>query len=164
MKRIAVLLLFPLLASCLGQQSIDGVLQQYNRETIPYIEVDELARQTGYLLLDTREKEEFEVSRLENAIWVGHNNFAVEKVLQQIPDKDTAIVVYCSVGVRSEDVGEQLKEAGYTRVQNLYGGIFAWKNQGNTVVGPDGKPTEKVHAYSKYWGRLLTNGDKVYSP
>lgn len=159
-----MLLLGLLLASCLGQQSIEGVLRQYNRETVPYIQVDELANSSAYLLMDTREKEEFEVSRLENSLWVGHSNFKIEKVVQQVPDKDTPIVVYCSVGVRSEDIGEELKKAGYTRVKNLYGGIFAWKNQGNTVVGPDGKATEKVHAYSKYWGRLLTNGDKVYSP
>ena len=164
MKKVAVLWLGLLLASCLGQQSIEGVLGQYNRETIPYIQVSELANSTDYLLLDTREKEEFEVSRLENAVWVGHNSFEIDKVQQRVRDKDTPIVVYCSVGVRSEDIGEALKEAGYTRVKNLYGGIFAWKNQGNTVVGPDGKATDKVHAYSKYWGRLLTNADKVYSP
>ena len=40
------------------------------------------------------------------------------------------IIVYCSIGVRSEDIGEKLKELGYTKILNLYGGIFDWKNKG----------------------------------
>lgn len=162
-KRILIFLIL-LMASCLRPQSIEGVLERNNRGTIPYIQVEELAGATGYLLLDAREKEEFEVSHLENAQWIGYSDIRLDDIQRQFPDKDVPIVVYCSVGVRSEDAGEQLKKVGYTHVQNLYGGIFSWKNQGHPVVGPDGKKTEKVHAYSKYWGRLLTNADKVYSP
>ncbi len=143
---------------------MEDVLNLYNKESVPYIQVDELANKGGITLLDTRENEEFEVSHLENAQWVGYDQFDMEKFLRQFPDKDTPLVVYCSIGVRSEDVGEQLQEAGYTNVQNLYGGNFEWKNKGYPVVDQKKQKTEKVHAYSKYWGRLLTNAKKVYSP
>jgi 3-mercaptopyruvate sulfurtransferase SseA len=70
--------------------------------------------------------------------------------------------VYCSVGYRSEKVSEQLRQAGYQTVYNLYGGIFEWKNQGHPVVNAEGEPTERVHAYNRSWGVWLKKGDKVY--
>lgn len=72
-------------------------------------------------------------------------------------------MVYCSIGVRSEQIGEQLKQVGYSNIKNLYGGIFEWKNTGNTVVDSLDNPTEKVHAFTKTWGKLLRKGNKVYA-
>ena len=71
-------------------------------------------------------------------------------------------MVYCSLGVRSEDIAEKLKKAGYTAVFNLYGGIFEWKNKGFSVVDLQNKETQKVHAYSKNWGKWLLKGEKIY--
>ena len=142
----------------------DRVLDLQNNESVPYIQVEELATNEGLTLLDTREREEFKVSHLQNAQWVGYDQFDIDAFLKQYPDKNTPLVVYCSIGVRSEDIGEQLQKAGYSNVQNLYGGIFQWKNKGYPVVDTLKEKTEKVHAYSKYWGRLLTNAEKVYTP
>ena len=113
-------------------------------------------------MLDTREYEEFEVSHLRGAIWAGFDSFDLARLTSKLPDKDRAIVVYCSVGIRSEDIGAKLIEAGYTNVKNLYGGIFMWANEGFPVIDPQGKATNKVHAFSKEWGHLLTKGEKVY--
>lgn len=150
------------LASC-AQQSIPKVLEQLNDNTVDYISVEDLHEIQAPLLLDAREKNEFEVSHLQNAVWVGYDDFDISKVLQQLPNKEKPIVVYCSIGVRSEDIGEQLKKAGYTNVKNLFGGIFEWKNKGYPVYNTNQQETEKVHAFSKYWGRFLTNAEKVYA-
>ncbi len=144
------------------QKSIDKTLRKFNKESVPYIFVDSLSKKQGLLLLDTRQKEEFHVSHLKNAVWVGHTEFSLDSVLLNIPDKNSAIVVYCSIGVRSENIGEKLMNAGYSNVQNLYGGIFEWKNKGFPVFNSEGEETGKVHAFSKKWGKLLTNGEKVY--
>ena len=77
------------------------------------------------------------------------------------PNKNKTIVVYCSIGYRSEKIAEKLRRKGYT-VFNLYGGIFDWKNKGNTVVDSLGNTTEKVHAYNEAWSKWLFNGQKVY--
>ncbi|MDP5060334.1 MAG: rhodanese-like domain-containing protein, partial [Maribacter sp.] len=111
---------------------------------------------------DTREKEEFEVSHLKNAIWVGYKKFDEKKVLETITDKSRPIIVYCSIGVRSEDIGEKLKELGYTKILNLHGGIFEWKNKGREVFNNKEIATDSVHAFSKHWGKLLQEGVKVY--
>lgn len=111
-------------------------------------DLEELEK-NNIILLDAREKREFEVSHMNNAQWVGYNDFSPKRV-KDIP-KDAKVIVYCSVGYRSEKVSEQLLDLGYTDVSNLYGGLFEWVNQGNEVVTED-STTEKVHAYDKLWG------------
>jgi len=147
----------------IAQKSIEKTLERFNDESIPYISVDSLKKKLQVVLLDTRKKEEYQVSHLENAKWAGFKKFDLEMIKREVPNTETPIVVYCSIGVRSEKIGEQLVEAGYTNVKNLYGGIFQWVNNGNTIVDSIGHPTEKIHAFSKHWGKLLTKGDKVFN-
>ncbi|MEZ4809432.1 MAG: rhodanese-like domain-containing protein [Allomuricauda sp.] len=149
-------------SSC-AQHSIPEVLEKFNHNTVDYISADSLRKMEPPVLLDARERGEFEVSHLKNSVWVGYETFEIDRVLETFPDKDVPIVVYCSLGVRSEDIGEKLKKAGFTNVKNLYGGIFEWKNKGYPVYDLNQKETEKVHAYSTYWGNFLINAEKVYT-
>ena len=112
------------------------------------------------IYLDAREKNEFDVSHIDSAIWVGYDSFDIDS-LQNLP-KDKKIVVYCSVGYRSEKVSEKLIKQGFTDVSNLYGGIFEWKNAGYPVYNSEKKATENVHAYDKNWGQWLRRGKKCY--
>ena len=110
--------------------------------------------------LDAREKEEYQVSRIGNARFVGYDNFDLSSVLDL--DTETEIIVYCSMGYRSEKVAEKLKEAGFTNVKNLFGGIFDWHNSGRKVLDEKGEETNKIHAYSRTWGIWLNDAKKVY--
>lgn len=109
-------------------------------------------------ILDSREKSEYKASHISGARHVGYDDFEMSRV--EDIEKDAFIVVYCSIGYRSEKIGEKLKEAGYTKVFNLYGGIFNWVNTGNEVESNSGKPTSKVHGYNKRWSKWL-NTDRV---
>jgi len=149
--------------STFSQNTIKHTLEKYNSNAVKYISVETLKFSKDYILLDTREREEYEISKLKNAIWVGYKSFSITEFKASLPDKNTPIVVYCSVGVRSEKIGEKLLQSGYSNVQNLYGGIFSWKNSGNPVYDKNNNETEKVHAYSKQWGKLLTNAEKIYN-
>jgi rhodanese-related sulfurtransferase len=140
--------------------SIPDLLARYNDQSVPYVQVDALhADLDQYVVLDTRKKKEYDVSHLPGALWVGER-FDPKKLPQL--DKNQKIVVYCSVGVRSENFGEQLQDAGFTQVFNLYGSIFSWKNAGYEVTDPSGTPTDSVHVYSKKWGNYLKKGVKVF--
>lgn len=148
-----------------AQDSLDTVLSKFNNETIPYISAEDLKMEqdnNNILLVDTRERKEFEVSKIDGAIHVGYNRFSIIQFTNFVTDKTRPIVLYCSLGIRSEDIGEKLKKAGYTNIKNLYGGIFEWKNKGFSVVDPAGNETEKVHAYSKKWGKWLLKAEKIY--
>ncbi|MGB5499016.1 MAG: rhodanese-like domain-containing protein [Maribacter sp.] len=148
--------------SAVAQKKMDRIIRIFNNESIPYIQISEAIEKDSVVFLDTRENDEFKVSHLNNAVWVGYDTFNPQIVRDSIPNVNTPIVVYCSIGVRSEDIGEKLRELGYTNIKNLYGGIFKWKNMGNPVFDTIGNETEKVHGYDKFWGKLLTKGEKVY--
>ena len=154
--------MFCCLASVNAQKTLGEVLKKYNTESISYITVNKLQSNTDtVILLDAREEREFDVSHLKNALFVGYEQFNLKKTIKKLPQKDAKIVVYCSLGVRSEDIAEKLKSKGYTNVYNLYGGIFEWKNEGNDVYSK-GLKTEKVHAFSEEWSKWLLKGIKVY--
>ena len=146
-----------------SQDSLNNLLERSTKHSIPFISVEQLkAHQQNFLLLDARKWEEFHISHLQNALWVGYKKFSAEEILQQIKNKETPIVVYCSLGIRSEKIGEQLKKLGYNNIQNLYGGIFEWKNKGYPVFNNQEQIIEKVHAFNKRWGKWLHNAEKVY--
>ncbi|MFK8061384.1 MAG: rhodanese-like domain-containing protein [Polaribacter sp.] len=163
MKKIVIV--FVLISSVsFGQKKLDKLLNKWNTRNVPYISVDALASpKTKAILLDAREEKEFKVSHLKEAICVGYNKFDLKETLKKLPkDKNAKIVVYCSLGVRSETVAHKLIKAGYTNVYNLYGGIFKWKNNNFKVVDTLGNATEKVHAFDKKWGKYLKKGKKIY--
>ena len=126
---------------------------------VPLISVQELKEKQGKVLLfDAREKKEFDVSHIEGAQYIGYNQFN-PSILKDIP-KDKEIVLYCSIGYRSEKIGARLQKMGYTKVFNLYGSIFEWVNQENPVVDKNGNKTKTVHGYNKNWSQWL-DGSKV---
>jgi rhodanese-related sulfurtransferase len=137
------------------------MLQSLLSRSVPEMSVAQLAENSqGYTLLDAREPSETNISGIAGALPVGYDHFQVQSVAYL--DKNIPVVVYCSVGYRSEKIAEKLLAAGFTQVFNLYGGIFEWVNQGQPVVDKSGKTTRKVHAYSRAWGVWLRKGERVY--
>lgn len=146
-----------------SQKKLKALLKKENTNSIPYISVDSLKSETAsFTLLDSREPKEFKTSHIKNAICVGYDFFNLDSISGNLPDKDAKIIVYCSIGIRSEDIGEKLKKAGYTNVHNLYGGIFEWKNKGNPVYDLKEEETDNIHTFSKPWSKWLTKGTKIY--
>jgi rhodanese-related sulfurtransferase len=140
------------------------MLSSMYKNTVPTISQSSLseklrAKPEEVVLLDSRAPKEYKVSHLKGARFINYDNVK-DRDLQALP-KDKTLVVYCSVGYRSERIGERLKALGFKNVYNLYGGIFEWVNQGQPIVNAQG-PTQKVHAYSKAWGIWLNKGEKVY--
>ena len=144
-----------------GQNSVDKVLKLYNSEKIPYIKADEASKIKSAIFLDAREIEEYTTSHIEGAIYVGYKKFD-KSVVEKIADKNATIIVYCSIGVRSERIGDKLFKLGYKNVLNLYGGIFEWKNNDFKVVNSNNIETDSVHTYNKKWSKYLKKGVKVY--
>lgn len=127
---------------------------------VDHIEVEQLhaALERGErpLLIDARSPEEYAVSHLQGAV----NLTTPEEVRG---DKDREIVVYCSVGVRSAILAERLGAAGFTRVHNLRGSLFAWANRGYPVWRGV-EEVRAVHPFDRKWGRLLDEKLHRYHP
>ena len=75
-------------------------------------------------VLDVREPHEYQIVNLGvPLIPVGD----IERRASELEDKkNSEIIVYCKAGVRSQQAALALKQAGFTNVSNLSGGILAW--------------------------------------
>lgn len=82
-------------------------------------------------LVDVREPAEWSSGWLPTAQRIPYSQFSQR--LGEIP-RDRDILVYCAGGVRSRRALLQLARAGYSRLGNLDGGIFAWKASGYEVA------------------------------
>lgn len=145
----------------IGSGTYRVMLKALLDHSVPEMSVDTAAKLHGIsLFLDAREESEYKISRISGSQFIGYDHFDMASV-KDVP-KDQAIIVYCSVGYRSEKISEQLLAAGYVDVHNMYGGMFEWKNKDHAIVNSAGEETEKVHAFSKTWGIWLKKGEKVY--
>ena len=151
---------FSIKAQGFKEKSFHKMINTMLSHTVNEVYAKDLEYDTSVVYLDAREISEYNVSRIENAQWVGYDDFDLSRV--EDIDKSKKIVVYCSLGIRSETVAHKLIQEGYTNVYNLYGGIFEWKNADFKVIDTLGKSTEKVHTFNKSWSKWLKKGEKVY--
>ncbi|MFC2030052.1 rhodanese-like domain-containing protein [Chloroflexota bacterium] len=54
--------------------------------------------------------------------------------VDQLPDKDAPIVLYCRSGSMSTTAAEALADLGYANVLEVDGGFNAWKEAGNQLL------------------------------
>jgi len=113
------------------------------------------------VILDARTQEEFLVSHLGGAIRIDPYR-PILRPIRSFP-KDTAIVVYSSVGYRGARLADFLARQGYGNVVVLDGSIFQWANEGRTVVRDD-RPAKQVHPYDGRWGWLLESRYRAEAP
>jgi adenylyltransferase/sulfurtransferase len=78
------------------------------------------------VLLDVREPNEWQISRLEGATLV-----PVNSLIERVGELSTAdeIVVYCKGGTRSARAVNELRQLGFRKLWNLRGGINAWAEE-----------------------------------
>jgi rhodanese-related sulfurtransferase len=114
------------------------------------------------LFLDARETAEYEVSHLPGALLLGYDNLDLSVVSDT--DKSRPVVVYCTVGYRSERAAQKLRKAGFKKVYNLYGSLYAWKLAGFSLEDASGQTTNRLHTYNKKWGSFVPDdiGEKVW--
>ncbi len=110
-------------------------LQQAFRQFADLSPVDavRLMNDENALVLDVREDKETREGILHGAknIPVG----VLEKRIDEVgKNKERPVLVYCRSGNRSVTASNVLTKHGFTRVNNLKGGIIAWQNSNLPVV------------------------------
>lgn len=165
-KFLILLILLPcqvLFAQSEIDPGFNKMLMKKYAQAFPVINPEEAQALIGNgstIFLDTREMEEYSVSHLPGAIHVGYKKVDWEKI--ETLDKTRKVIVYCAVGIRSEDIGRQLQKRGFTDVHNLYGGIFLWADQQRPMLDETEQPTSVVHGYNWWWGRWVKKAQVVY--
>ena len=84
-----------------------------------------------FILVDVREPHEQQIASISKAILIPLGQ--LPNRLSELP-KDAKIVCTCKSGMRSAKAVELLKLNGYSRVQNMKGGILAWSDQVDPTV------------------------------
>ena len=111
-----ILALVLLLTACAQAASYEQITQEEAKQIMDTT--------NGYILLDTRTREEYDQSHIPGALLIPHTEIA-ERAEEELPDKDQVILVYCRSGNRSKQASEVLAELGYTNVKE-FGGINSW--------------------------------------
>jgi len=106
------------------------------RSRVAEVDVALLARWRAegrdHLLVDVREDSEWQRGRVAGAIHLGRG--VIERdIVARVPDKATAIVLYCGGGFRSALAADSLQRMGYRCVWSLAGGWRACLAHGLTT-------------------------------
>lgn len=86
-----------------------------------------MEEETGYIILDVRRQDEYDEGHIPTAICVPNEEIGTEKI-EELPDKDQRIFVYCRSGRRSKEAAKKLADMGYTNIVE-FGGILDWKGE-----------------------------------
>ncbi|MBQ3417173.1 MAG: rhodanese-like domain-containing protein [Ruminococcus sp.] len=86
-----------------------------------------IQEETGYIILDVRRQDEYAEGHIPGAICVPNEEIGEEEI-EELPDKDRRIFVYCRSGRRSKEAAKKLADMGYTDIVE-FGGILDWKGE-----------------------------------
>jgi rhodanese-related sulfurtransferase len=89
---------------------------------------------TRPLIVDVRERTEFEQERLADVVLLPISDFVVRH--QELP-KDRPLLMLCAAGSRSTSATMYLLQGGWTDVRNITGGMIGWRAAGLPIrTGP----------------------------
>ena len=127
-KWILFLLIIVILTGCATptEQEKNSYRQISMEEAVTMME-----KESDYIILDVRTEEEYCEKHIPDAINIPNETIGSGEI-EDLPDKDQLILVYCRSGNRSRQAAEKLTELGYTNIVE-FGGINDWT--GKTVSG-----------------------------
>ena len=89
--------------------------------------VEMMASESDYIILDVRRPDEFVAGHIPNAVNIPNESIGADEI-DELPDKNRLILVYCRSGNRSKQASEKLVRLGYTNIVE-FGGILDWKGE-----------------------------------
>src|SRR5579863_4946446 len=96
------------------------------------IEQYQKMKSDDHVLIDTREDHEWAAGHAAGAVHLSKG--IIERDIEvEVPDKSTAMVLYCGGGFRSALVADALQKMGYTKPISLDGGWRAYLASGLPV-------------------------------
>jgi rhodanese-related sulfurtransferase len=134
---VTFLVALSLLSACSKSPSESGSTQTTQAtgsiEQVDAAQFKKLTESPNALVLDVRTAPEVAEGHLPNAVNIDIYGSDFMAKVQELP-KDREILVYCTVGARSQQAAEILSKQGFAKVYNLDGGIVSWQRNGFEVV------------------------------
>lgn len=84
----------------------------------------------GAQIVDVRTEDEWKEGHIKGARLITSTESGFLERAKASLDPDRPVLVYCRSGKRSEIAAGKLREAGFSRVDELEGGILAWQLAG----------------------------------
>ena len=112
-----------LFAGCGTSQQGESLYKQITAEEAEQI----METETNYIILDVRTQEEYEEGHIPGAVCLPNEEIG-ETEIDELPEKEQTILVYCRSGNRSKRASEKLAKLGYTNVLE-FGGIQVWPGE-----------------------------------
>lgn len=133
---VAFSLFFPLFIVNAADKTPDEIVKEA-KAAINEISVTEVKKivdnKENTIILDVRDKEEYETGHIPGAINISRGSLDF-KVRLIIPDKNSTIIVYCGLDLRSPLATKSLNDLGYKKAVNMIGGLKAWKEAGYPLL------------------------------
>ena len=95
--------------------------------------MDSLVQLGNVQLIDVRTPEEYNEGHIESALNINFYDDNFEELIEQV-DKSKPVAVYCGKGGRSAKCASFMKNAGFTKIYDLNGGITEWKFKGKELT------------------------------
>lgn len=76
------------------------------------------------IVLDARDKKDFDKKHIKNAKWIGEEDFSIERVW--MIDQAKKVVIYGEMGGKTEEIAKQLEKVGFKKIYNLHGDLQEW--------------------------------------
>ena len=108
-----------------------------------------LAAEPRPVLLDVRERDEYEQGFIPGAVHIPRGNLE-SRIANAVPSHDAAVIIYCAVGNRSAYAAKTLGELGYNDVASLAGGYSDWKQNGHEWKLPRTLTPQQFERYSRH--------------
>lgn len=77
------------------------------------------------VILDVREDFEYATGHAINAVLFPIDDINEKSAAEILPDKNSAILIYCRTGGRSQEAAEYLSSIGYTNIYDI-GSLVDW--------------------------------------
>jgi adenylyltransferase/sulfurtransferase len=124
-------------------------VKQQIREETPQEAAERLAVEPRPVVLDVREREEYEQGLIPGSIHIPRGNLET-RIESRVPDRSTPLIVYCASGTRSAYAAKTLAELGYTDVVSMAGGFSGWKQNGYDWTLPRTLRPDQFERYSRH--------------
>ena len=109
----------------ISNEEVNNTVASYKNMTTDEVKT-EVDSGKDITLLDVRTEAEYNQGHIPGSIVIPVDELQ-DRALNELPDKEAEIIVYCRSGARSASACDILVNLGYTNIDNMLGGISSWK-------------------------------------